>query len=575
LTALFHDKKIEMVKTAIEKFVPHAIILLIALIVSFQNSNAQSNKYSPKGWQLMDWKKDSVFGTSINKAYTELLKGKKGKQVIVAVIDGGVDTAHEDLRGHIWTNTKEIPGNGIDDDHNGYVDDIHGWNFLGGKDGRNIEVESYEAQREYVRLQPSYYNIKDSTEVTPNKKAEYAYWLVLRKKYLADSTRSVEESEFASGLAEKCNKIDSTLRKATLKDTLWVKDVTDISSTDSSVQSSKQAFLTLYKDYNISPDMAFSKFVDEVEAYRKETKKKLDGLAVDPNARRHDIVGDNPDDINDRNYGNNNIAAGTPSHGTHVSGIIAASRNNGIGMDGIADNVLIMPVRAVPDGDERDKDVALAIRYAVDNGARVINMSFGKPFSPGKKWVDDAVRYAAKKDVLLVHAAGNEAENIDVEHNYPNPDYDDTHMKADNFITVGASRGGPDSLLAAGFSNYGKKEVDLFAPGVNVYSSVPGNKYESYSGTSMASPVVAGVAALIMEYYPTLSARQVKYVLENSVLKLSGYQVRIPGTKMKADFATLSKSQGIVNAYSALRLAATLKGERKIQKSSTIKSRLE
>ncbi|HEY5368677.1 MAG TPA: S8 family serine peptidase, partial [Hanamia sp.] len=254
--------------------------------------------------------------------------------------------------------------------------------------------------------------------------------------------------------------------------------------------------------------------------------------------------------------------SGVPSHGTHCSGIIAAVRNNGIGMNGIADNVRIMMVRAVPDGDEHDKDIANAIRYAVDNGAEVISMSFGKGYSPQKQWVDDAVKYAKSKDVLLIHAAGNDAKNNDSTFNFPNPVYQDKSGIAPNFITVGASGDPTNGGFTASFSNYGKKTVDVFAPGVNIYSTIPvGNKYAKYSGTSMATPVVAGVAALILEYYPDLSAEQVKYVIDNSVEPITE-KVKLPGTDSLVNLSDICISGGEVNAYNAVKLASTLKGER-------------
>jgi cell wall-associated protease len=254
--------------------------------------------------------------------------------------------------------------------------------------------------------------------------------------------------------------------------------------------------------------------------------------------------------------------ANTPFHGTHVSGIIAAARNNGIGVDGVANDVRIMTIRAVPDGDEHDKDIALAIRYAVDNGARIINMSFGKSFSPQKKWVDDAVRYAQSKGVLLVHAAGNDGKNVDSTENYPNPNNAETKMKAPNFITVGASGDPKTGGIAADFSNYGKKEVDVFAPGVKIYSTIPGgNTYGFAQGTSMASPVVAGLAAFILSYYPDLSPEQVKYCIEKGSVN-PNLQVTKPGSEEKEDFANFSRTGGLLNAYEAVKIAATLKGER-------------
>jgi cell wall-associated protease len=301
----------------------------------------------------------------------------------------------------------------------------------------------------------------------------------------------------------------------------------------------------------------------EFSDYYKGLERKAEALDTPPPAYRGDIVKDNDQDINDRYYGNNDIMASHSSHGTHVSGIIAAARNNGIGMDGVADNVRIMVLRAVPDGDEHDKDIALAIRYAVDHGAKVINMSFGKSFSPQKKWVDDAVRYAQSKDVLLVHAAGNDGKNLDSTENYPNSEFADTKTIAPNFITVGASGDEQTGGLAADFSNYGKNKVDVFAPGVKIYSCIPGgNTYGFQQGTSMASPVVAGIAAVLRSYYPTLSAEQIKYCIETGVIKIAD-KVKKPGSEEEESFISLSKTGGIVNAYGAVKIADTIKPVKK------------
>ncbi len=536
-------------------------ILIFSLFCFFpfiHFARAQSSIYNAHGWQLLDYRTDSVFGAGVNRAYEVLLKGKKAVPVIVAVIDGGLDTAHEDLVGHIWTNTKEIPGNGIDDDHNGYVDDIHGWNFLGGKNGKNIIIESYESSREYYRLK----NLSPGKE-NSDKYSDSTYREKVRKYFLKDSLQQEQAVLLLGQVIPQMRAADSILKSNLHKDSVYVRDVMDYQPADSAFALVKRNTLMYFRKYGIMPDMSLGWFIREADQYQQSSRIKLKNLSEDPNALRREIVGDNYNDPNDKNYGNNNISAGIPEHGTHVSGIIAASRHNGKGMDGIADQVYIMAIRAVPDGDERDKDVALAIRYAVDNGARVVNMSFGKYFSPGKKWVDDAVKYAEDHDVLLIHAAGNEYRDLDSVDHYPNPDYELSGLKSACFITVGANTGGPDSLVLARFSNYGKKEVDLFAPGVKVYSTVPSNQYAAYSGTSMAAPVVAGIAALILEYYPQLSARQLKYILTHSVMKLQEKQVKWTATGETIDFNKLSVSGGIVNAYNALQLAATMKGERK------------
>jgi cell wall-associated protease len=319
--------------------------------------------------------------------------------------------------------------------------------------------------------------------------------------------------------------------------------------------------ITLYKGFDMM-DANNITLMKEFTDYYKGQERKAESLDIPPPSYRKDIVKDNYQDFNDRYYGNNDIMAEHPSHGTHVSGIIAAARNNGVGMDGVAENVRIMVLRAVPDGDEHDKDIALAIHYAVDHGAKVINMSFGKSFSPQKKWVDDAVRYAQSKDVLLIHAAGNDGKNIDSAENYPNQEFADTKTIAQNFITVGASGDKETGGLAADFSNYGKNKVDVFAPGVKIYSCIPGgNTYGFQQGTSMASPVVAGIAALLRSYYPQLTAEQIKLCIESSAIKIEE-KVKKPGTEEEENFTSLCKSGGIVNAYEAVKIAAITKSEK-------------
>jgi cell wall-associated protease len=542
------------------------ILLLVGFFSSPHFALAQSNMYNTHGWQLLDYRTDSVFGAGINRAYKELLKGKIAHPVVVAVIDMGVDTAHEDLVGHIWTNSKEIPGNGIDDDHNGYVDDIHGWNFLGGKNGKNIIVESYESYREYYRLHLDS-DWVDNGDISAKK----LYREKVKKYFLRDSIQQAQAVFWLTQVIPQMRSADSILKANLHKDSIFAHDVLEYQPSDSVFGLVKKNTLMYFNKYGITADMSLGRFILEAEKYLQSARIKLADFTNDPNARRKEIVGDDFNDISDRNYGNNNVSAGYPSHGTHVAGIIAASRGNGIGMDGVDDHVFIMAIRAVPDGDERDKDVALAIRYAVDNGARVVNMSFGKYFSPGKKWVDEAIHYASDHDVLIVHAAGNESRNIDSISHYPVPEYNAGGRNSCCFITIGANAGGPDSLVLARFSNYGKKEVDLFAPGVKVYSTLPGNQYAAYSGTSMAAPMVAGVAALLLEYYPQLSARQLKYILMQSAMKLPENQVKWAATGSTIDFNQLSVTGGILNAYDALQLAASIKGERKNLKKTKIR----
>ncbi len=373
-------------------------------------------------------------------------------------------------------------------------------------------------------------------------------------------------------------KHEKVLRDEMQKDTFTTAELEKYVPTTSLGQKAKLGYLTFMKLTEIDRDETNVSTFSQLEEYIDGKKKALEAKDVAPENVREEIVKDNYDNINDRFYGNNDVMGPAPMHGTHVSGIIGAQRHNGIGADGVADNVKIMMIRAVPDGDEYDKDIALAIKYAVDNGAKVINMSFGKELSPEKKWVDDAVRYAELKDVLIVHAAGNDAENTDTTGNFPNPDLMVFHRKASNFITVGA---GSDPLVSgdyvADFSNYGKNTVDVFAPGVKIYSTLPGgNNYGFLKGTSMASPVVAGVAAVIRSYFPLLSAAQVKYAIEKSAVEDTTILVTIPGTKDKCLLQQLCTSGGWLNALSAVKLAATMKPEvREVPKETLPKSTLQ
>ncbi|MEO6820861.1 MAG: S8 family peptidase [Ginsengibacter sp.] len=545
------------------------LTLLLLGLPSFAQIPTKTKELSKiQTWQLLDYQKDTVYGASVNKAYKGLLKGKKSHTVIVAVIDGGVDISHEDLQANIWTNKKEIAGNGIDDDKNGYVDDVHGWNFLGGKDGKMMYATSSEADREYARLLPEYGNIQDSSNLL-NKK-EYQYFLKAKTKHLSDSLeRSPQRYISLSIFVNELDSAVTVVKKETKMPILYIKDLESIRSKDSLAMASKEFILQTFAGANSEfTSLTLDSLVGIVHEGLIRTKAnqwRYEQIQEDPNKMRKEIVGDNPFDINDRNYGNNNVGDEIADHGTHCAGIIAAVRDNGIGIDGIADNVKILPIRAVNSfsfGDERDKDIALAIRYAVDNGAKIISMSFGKYFSPQKNWVDDAVKYAEQKGVLLVHGAMNEGINVDSTAAYPNADFVASLGRAKNIINVGAISIDTGFALPADFSNYGQKNVDVFAPG-DIYSTVPGNKCKIMSGTSMATPVVAGVAALIMEYYPDLSAIQVKDIILKSVTSLKGKKVYKPGTKEMVDFSMLCVSGGVVNAYKALQLAAHYNGNKK------------
>lgn len=534
----------------------------IIFFCSFYFSNAQSTL--PKGWHLLDYATDSFYGINLNKAYQFLKeKNKKSNTIIVAVLDGGVDTTQEDLKEILWRNPKEIAGNNKDDDGNGYVDDVFGWNFLGGKDGRDLKKASDEKSRVYHHYKNKFSAIDfDSSKLNENEKFQFELWKKAANEMNISSDVKMEIM-FLEMTIKALKKHDKILREEFGITEFTCEKLESLEPTTKQGKDAKYGYLSCIKMIGIEPDEKNTTTIKELEDYLEGKKEAIAAKDNPPPDYRSDFIKDDYNNINDKFYGNNDVMGPDAMHGTHVSGIIAAQRKNGLGMDGVADNVKIMMVRVVPDGDEYDKDIALGIFYAVDNGAKVINMSFGKSFSPEKKWVDSAIRYAELKDVLLIHAAGNEASNNDEKENYPNAYYFSSKTKATNFISVGASSDLKyKGTMVADFSNYGKQTVDVFAPGVKIYSTLPGkSEYGNLQGTSMAAPIVTGLAALIRSYFPNLSAQQVKQAIEKSVsIPNKSLNTIKPGTKNEiVPFADLSATGGIVDAYAAVEFAATLK----------------
>ena len=510
------------------------------------------NEDQLKTWAGSDLVTDTIPGMSVQKAYDEIIKDFQGKTVIVGVVDSGVDIEHEDLKNVIWTNEDEIPGNGIDDDKNGYVDDIHGWNFLG-----NTIEENLEYVRILKNLKPKY-DGKDSSDIAEVNKEEFALYEKAQKEYDEEYSEISRNVNYYNQLSQQIASARAAVSEKLGKEDFTKEELMAMEAEETSLQQQKGLLLNIMNNGGEDLDDVASQIQGGIDYYQGRLDSHLN---LELEGRK---TGDNPDDLTDTNYGNNDVDGPDPEkadakHGTHVAGIIAAERNNGIGMNGVARNIKIMAVRAVPDGDEYDKDIALGIRYAVDNGAKVINTSFGKYYSTHPEWVIDAIKYAAKKDVLIVNAAGNDALDMDATRIYPNDQTPNNNEEiADNFLTVGASNFDYGSDLVARFSNYGQTNVDVFAPGTKIWSTTPNDEYEFLQGTSMASPAVAGVAAMIRSLYPKLSATEVKEVLMKSGLA-SPQEVMVGGNSDDIrPFAELSVSGRMVNMYNALIMASKM-----------------
>jgi subtilisin family serine protease len=506
-------------------------------------------------WQHLDQQADGVPGISADRAYRTLLAGRTPTLVRVAVIDSGIDSTHEDLKPILWRNAGELPGNGQDDDHNGYADDTRGWNFLGNKNGQNVAFEALEQTRLYVQLRPQFEG-KKRKSLSPADQTKFD--LYQRAKASYERVKKQDE--------ELYTRLTNALKANTdvynqVRDALGVQQLDSAllhqaARTRPDVRYAGGLYAFLHKNNYASAEASLKELTEAVEHYENRVEKNLN-----PDYQPRDIVGDDPTNLAENHYGNPDSQGPDADHGTHCAGIIGAVRGNARGIEGVAGAVRIMSVRAVPSGDERDKDIANAIRYAVDNGAQIISMSFGKDFSPDKAVVDAAMQYADQKGVLLVHAAGNESRDIDADTGYPSARYLDG-QPIPNLITVGASSRTNSAALVGSFSNFGRQSVDLFAPGVDIYSSTPRNTYTEHSGTSMAAPVVAGVAAVLKAYFPQLTAAQLKQIILQSAVPYHT-QVTKPGSKALVDFATLSRTGGIVNLYAAVQLAAQQAGAAK------------
>lgn len=514
----------------------------------YHKKNAPLTDEQKKEWSALDIVRDTVPGMSINRAYSELIKNKKGVPVIVGVIDSGLDIDHEDLKNVLWINPGEIAGDGIDNDGNGYVDDVHGWNFLGDMLGDNME---------FVRIVRKYgpkFEGKDENSIASADKETFALYQKAKAEFEQEMTEVATNLERYQMMYGQLKPAHDALVKALGKEDYTIEDLKTIEN-----PSEEQEEHIGMVGQMLAFGESVPSILKQMEGGLEYFQSRMD-FHFNTEEDFRGIIGDNPEDINDKYYGDNNVASIDPTrdnakHGTHVGGIIGAERNNGIGTNGVANNVQLMAVRAVPDGDEYDKDVALAIRYAVDNGAKVLNTSFGKYYSPNADWVYDAIKYAAEHDVLIVNAAGNDGLDLDTINVFPNDQFDNSTEISNTFITVGALAPTYGEKMIASFTNYGKINVDVFAPGVQIYAPTPLDTYDFLSGTSMAAPNVAGVAAMIRSYFPDLTAAQVKQVILESGVS-PNIEVILGGDESnRANFRDISKTGKIVNLYNALLMA--------------------
>ncbi len=537
--------------------------LLIIIVVLFIRCNSKKSyskiklpqkislfqKKSPlseedkKNWYLKDIITDSISGISLKRAYDSLLHNKKGKEVIIAVLDSEIDINHKDFQNYIWKNQDEIPNNGIDDDKNGYIDDIHGWNFLGNKKGENASFTSYAYTR-VLKKYGSIFNGKTIKDFTTKDSLLFLEYSRAKEKYKSRVEYAKEDLDYADMLLGSMANVKKILslyfldKKYTLEDLDSLKKVFPKNKKLQDAITIRSNFIK----YGFTQN-----YMNNYKLSAEERTNKL--LNLEYNDRK--IIGDNSNDIKDINYGNNLINKNISlfEHGTEVAGSILSIKNK---------NIKIMPVCISPFGDEHDKDIALAIRYAVDNGANIINMSFGKEFSLHPKWVFDAFKYAERHNVLIVSSAGNSRYNLNIKNDYyTNDNLDNGKEVTDNFLLVGGISNKLNNKFLYSSTNYGNIDVDLFAPADDIYTTLPYNKYKYDSGTSLASAITSGVAGLLYSYFPDLTASQVKQILMDSGLEYT-FKVKTPTKEDKnkmTPFNQLSKSGKVVNAYNALLMA--------------------
>jgi len=536
-------------------------IFLLGIVCFFQILTIAQTNVESKNWHWKDYNKDKVHGISLFQAYEILAKtNRRPTTIIVAIMDGGIDTSHIELKSSLWVNTKEIPNNGIDDDHNGYVDDIHGWNFLGGKDGQNMNKAADEKSRIYHKYKSIFENVNDINQLkTETQKNQFKVWTQVASEieFSAQDAASLQYIKMATNALQK---FGSIIIKENKDSNFTVQSLEPFQPLGRVALDAKIAYLRTVQILGIEKETPYSEMMDDLKEYIEGKEKSAKAKSTPPANIRAEIIKDNYENLSDKFYGNNDITGPNAKHGTHVAGLVASIPDSSWNFNKLYPAIQIMGIRVVPDGDEYDKDIALGIRYAVDNGAKIINMSFGKSFSPEQPWVDSALRYAAKKDVLIIHSAGNEYYDLDIKPVYPNPYSSTSKDTAKNVLTVAASSDDfINGSLLTEFSNFGPKIVDILSPGNKIYSTFPGSNNHGYlQGTSMAAPIVSHIAAMIRSYYPTLSAIEVKKIIMQSAWKPADINAIFPVPQKEASkkLQEIAAAAGIINAANAIQEAA-------------------
>ncbi len=550
-------------------------LLLFLAICTHIFALAQFN-VSSKYWHWKDFNKDTVHGISLFQAYEQLSKlNKQPSPIIVAVLDGGIDTNHLELKTKLWVNTKEIPNNGIDDDHNGYVDDIHGWNFLGGKDGRNIDKAADEKSRIYHKYKTAFENVSDINQIKSEaQQKQYQAWKQAANE-IVFSEEDAANLQYITMATNALQKLGNIIIKEKNDSNFTVESIESYQPIGRVTLDAKMAYLRTVQILGIEKETPYQEVIGDLKEYIEGKEKSAKAKKIPPANIRAEIINDNYENLEDKYYGNNDITGPNAKHGTHVAGLVASIPDSNWKVNKLYPAIQIMGVRVVPDGDEYDKDIALGIRYAVDNGAKIINMSFGKSFSPEQSWVDDAIRYAGEKDVLIIHSAGNEYYDLNNKAVYPNPYSSTLKDTAKNILTIAASSDYfINGTLLTDFSNFGSKIVDVLSPGIKIYSTIPtGNNHGYLQGTSMAAPIVSHIAAMIRSYYPNLSAIDVKQILMQSVWKPEDINktYSVPQKQEEKTLQEIASAPGIVNAANALQFAQNYKPSKKYKSNTKSK----